>query len=238
MSQIVTLSLFRYKGFSNKWWAFTQMQWAYGKLKGTKGLDFHRMLGSGGDRGFGIYPNWSVYGLIAVWEKETDAEQFFQTHPAFQDFMDHSEEQWTLYLKTSKVHGEWSGSCPFQETVSYDKKALVGVLTRATIHTKHLRHFWKFVPSVSESVHDKKGLIFSIGVGELPIVQQATFSLWENSELMMAYAYSSPYHKEVVQKTRELGWYKEEMFARFVPYRSEGSWSGMDLLNKCLFKNN
>ncbi|MEM6697560.1 MAG: hypothetical protein AAF599_04140 [Bacteroidota bacterium] len=234
MSQIITISFFKYEGFSNKWWAFTQMQRAYGKLKGTKGLGFHRMLGSGGDRGFSIFPNWSTYGLIAVWEKATDAEQFFQKHSVFKDFLNYSQEHWTVYLKTSKVHGEWSGTCPFKETISYDKKALVGVLTRATIHTKYLRHFWKFVPSVSESVHDKKGLIFSVGVGELPIVQQATFSLWESSELMMEYAYKSAYHKEVVQKTRELGWYKEEMFARFLPYRSEGSWGGVDLLAQYL----
>ncbi|MEN0047576.1 MAG: hypothetical protein AAF806_11005 [Bacteroidota bacterium] len=234
MSQIITISFFKYEGFSNKWWAFTQMQRAYGKLKGTKGLGFHRMLGSGGDRGFSIFPNWSTYGLISVWEKATDAEQFFQKHSVFKDFLNYSQEHWTVYLKTSKVHGEWSGTCPFKETISYDKKALVGVLTRATIHTKYLRHFWKFVPSVSESVHDKKGLIFSVGVGELPIVQQATFSLWESSELMMEYAYKSAYHKEVVQKTRELGWYKEEMFARFLPYRSEGSWGGVDLLAQYL----
>jgi len=230
MSQIVTISFFRYEGFSNKWWAFTQMQWAYAKIKGTKGLEFYRMLGSGGDRGFSIYPNWGTYGLLAVWETEEAADQFFQSHLAFQNFLNHSEEYWIVYLKTSKVHGEWSGGCPFQETVDYDKNALVGVLTRATIYPKHLLHFWKFVPSVSASVHDKKGLIFSVGVGELPIVQQATFSLWENSELMMEYAYNSTYHKEVVQKTRELGWYKEELFARFLPYRSEGSWGGEDLL--------
>ncbi|MEL6719486.1 MAG: hypothetical protein AAFP82_12285, partial [Bacteroidota bacterium] len=127
MQEIVTLSFFRYEGFSNKWWAFTQMQLAYQRMKTVAGIGFHRMLGSGGHRGFSIFPNWSTYGLIAVWEKEEDADQFFQSHPAFQDFIEQSEEHWTVYLKTSKVHGEWSGSCPFQETIEYDKRALVGV---------------------------------------------------------------------------------------------------------------
>jgi hypothetical protein len=27
----------------------------------------------------------------------------------------------------------------------------------------------------------------------------------------------------VIQQTRELGWYKEELFARFVPYKMEGN---------------
>jgi hypothetical protein len=43
---------------------------------------------------------------------------------------------------------------------------------------------------------------------------------------MKAYAYRSRYHSEVVKKTRELGWYKEELFARFLPFDSAGTWHG------------
>ncbi|MEM0992836.1 MAG: hypothetical protein AAF847_18050 [Bacteroidota bacterium] len=222
-AEIVTLSFFRYQGFSDKWWAFTQMQRAYEQLKGTAGIQFHRMLGSGGKRGFSIFPNFGAYGLLSVWKEEQNAVDFFESHPSFQAFLEHSEQYWTVYLKTSKVHGLWEGSCPFQATIAPNKKTLVGVLTRATIYTKHLLHFWKFVPPVSASIHDKKGLLFSVGIGELPLVQQATFSLWESTELMMEYAYKSRYHREVVQKTRELGWYKEELFARFSPYKIEGN---------------
>ena len=58
----------------------------------------------------------------------------------------------------------------------------------------------------------------------MPLVQQATFSLWESSALMKAYAYQSEFHREVVQKTRQLGWYKEELFARFKPTKCYGTW--------------
>ncbi|MEM9884834.1 MAG: hypothetical protein AAF849_03010 [Bacteroidota bacterium] len=226
-AEIVTISFFEYKGFTNKWWAFKQMQIAYDSLAGTKGMKFHKMLGSGGKRGFSIFPNFGVYGFLSVWEKEQNATDFFSTHPSHQAFLEHAKQHWTIYLKTNKVHGSWEGASPFQTTISAQKNTLIGVLTRATIYTKHLIHFWKFVPPVSASVHDKKGLLFSIGIGELPLVQQATFSLWESSELMMAYAYKSRYHREVVQKTRELGWYKEELFARFHPYKTVGSWQGI-----------
>jgi hypothetical protein len=43
---------------------------------------------------------------------------------------------------------------------------------------------------------------------------------------MMDYAYQNPKHREVVALTRKLNWYKEEMFARFVPYKYTGSWDG------------
>lgn len=236
MKQCVTVSFFRYESLRSKWWAFTQMQLAYSKINGTEGLQFYRMLGTGGDKGFSIKPNFEVYGLLAVWKEESCAQQFFEQHKAFQNFRKHSEDQWTIYLNTVKAHGEWEGESPFEENATYNPKVLVGVLTRATIYTKHLRKFWQYVPQVSESIHDKKGLLFSVGVGELPLIQQATFSLWESSELMMAYAYKSEYHKEVVQKTRELGWYKEELFARFAPYKSVGSWEGKDILASYLNK--
>lgn len=230
--QIVTITFFRYEGAGAKWWAFKQMGIAGTQMAEVQGLAFFKLLGSGAGRGFSIWPNLSTYGFLAVWETETAANSFFEAHPSFQAFQSRSEDQWTIYLKPAKAHGTWDGVCPFEPTVAYDKTQLVGVLTRATIYPKYLYRFWRFVPPVSASVHEKKGLLFSIGVGELPLIQQATFSLWESSELMMDYAYKSKFHKEVVQKTRELGWYKEELFARFLPYKTTGSWQGENVLEE------
>ena len=229
-NQVVTITFFRYEGWSAKWWAFQQMGIAGAKMEEVEGLQFFKLLGSGAGRGFSIFPNLSAYGILSVWDTEAHADAFFEVHPSYADFQERSEEQWTVYLKTAKTHGSWDGTSPFAETIPYDKTQLVGVLTRATIYPKYLLRFWKFVPPVSASVHEKKGLLFSIGVGELPLIQQATFSLWESSELMMDYAYKSKFHKEVVQKTRELGWYKEELFARFSPYKTTGTWEGENIL--------
>jgi hypothetical protein len=66
----------------------------------------------------------------------------------------------------------------------------------------------------------------SIGVGEWPLIQQATISIWKTQREMIDYAYKNPKHREVVMLTRKLKWYKEEMFARFVPYKFEGKWEG------------
>ena len=70
------------------------------------------------------------------------------------------------------------------------------------------------------------GLILSIGVGEWPLIQQATISIWKTQAEMLDYAYKNPKHREVVMLTRKLKWYKEEMFVRFVPYKFEGIWEG------------
>lgn len=199
-------------------------------LRGTKGLRFCKMLGSGGGNGFSIWPDFTTYGLLAVWENEARAHAFFDQHPIPAEFISRAEEWLTLYMRTAKVHGEWGGSNPFPVTTDYAPDRLVGVLTRATIRPKHLWRFWRFVPGVSAAMSaHREGLLFSKGIGELPLIQQATFSLWDNSHAMQAYAYRSQHHRKVIQKTRELGWYQEELFARFHPYATDGSLTGVAL---------
>ena len=60
-----------------------------------------------------------------------------------------------------------------------------------------------------------KGLITSYGIGEMPWIKQATFSVWESKEDMKNFAYSVHEHKDVIRKTRSENWYKEELFVRF-----------------------
>ena len=227
--QITTISFFKFEGWKNQWWAFQQMAIVPSQLASIDGLTFGKVVGSGAANGFSIWPNWGVYGLLINWENENLAQTFFDQHSIFQSYQEHSKNDWTVYMHNTQVHGEWDGGQPFSPTRAFDKEQLVGVITRATIKLKYLPRFWKFVPKVSQSIEDKKGRLFSVGIGELPLIQQATFSIWESSTLMMEYAYKSKYHKEVVQKTRELGWYKEELFARFLPYKSSGNWEGVDM---------
>ena len=75
-----------------------------------------------------------------------------------------------------------------------------------------------------------EGLIYTKGVGEIPIVQMATFSLWKNFEAVKQFAYNSKQHQEAIRRTRNNDWYREELFARFQPYKSVGTWGGKDLL--------
>ncbi len=229
-AQIVTVSFFRYRGWRSRWWALQQMGRAPRELEQTPGLDFVKMLGSGGGNGFSIWPNFGVYGLLGVWEHEAAARCFMASNDQFAAFRATSAEHWTVFLRTVMVHGEWEGRCPFSVTRPSDPSAPVAVLTRATIRPGQLWRFWRFVPQVGRSIDDKPGLLFSIGVGELPLIQQATFSLWRDSEMMKNFAYRSRFHREVIKRTREYGWYSEELFARFQPYATEGAWQNGDPL--------
>lgn len=225
MSSITTITFFRYDTLPARWRAFRRMGLAGAQLEHVEGLQFSKMLGSGAGNGFSIWPNFSVYGLLCVWEKEEAASHFFNAHSLFEEYRRQCAGWWTTYMRAAKAHGEWEGRQPFPINETYDEHRLVGVITRATIRGRRLWRFWSFVPAVSRSMSDQAGRLFSIGIGELPLVQQATFSIWENSGAMKAYAYRSREHQEAIRRTRQLGWYKEELFARFHPYRAEGEWA-------------
>lgn len=204
------------------------MQFAHKQLYNVKGLLFYKLLGSGKAE-FNPRPDWSVYALLQVWDNEAMADEFFEGSALMDKYKNRSSEQWTLYLKNKVARGKWEGKNPF---VMHDQLSddipYVAAITRATIKTKFLRTFWKNVPSSQKPLHNNDGLLFTKGIGEVPISQMATFSLWKNQQALDEFAYRSKAHIKVIGETRRLNWYKEELFSRFQPYRSLGSWEGID----------
>lgn len=236
MSSITTLTLFRFPSLLNKTWAFGQMQFAHSSLRKIAGLNFYKLMGSGRDLGFSPFPDWGVYGLLCVWESEKAAEDFFSNSKIFQRYEAKTSEQWTVYMRPTHSKGLWSGGNPFTASTDLDSaNPLVAVVTRATIKINKLVKFWKYVPISQRPIQQGcPGLIYTKGIGEAPLVQMATFSIWENATALKNFAYNSPEHQEAIKKTRQIDWYKEEMFTRFQPYRSVGNWGGENLLAQYL----
>lgn len=227
-SQISTISLMRFDGFRNTFWIFGQMGKAPKKLEEVPGLQFFKLLGSGGGNGFSKSLNVNVYSLHCVWESEKHATEFFEFSDKFSEFKNRSSEVYTIFMKAIRAHGLWDGSNPY-ETQSFTPTGTVAVITRARIKLRFLPKFWRHVPSLGKNVSQAEGALIAIGIGEYPLFMQATFSIWESYEAMRAYAYGSPLHMDVIKKTRALGWYSEELFANFIPYRTVGSWKDLNL---------
>ena len=183
-------------------------------------------MGSGRGLGFNAFPDWSTYVLLQVWESEDDAHFFFDAAKIFQDYRNRATEIWTVYLKNVSAHGQWGGGNPFQIDESLSTTEIIFVLTRATIKWHKIISFWRYVPTSHQPLKDNSGLIYTKGVGELPVFQMATLSIWKDTESLNNFAYSSKEHREAINKTRKLNWYKEELFARFKPYKSIGTWEG------------
>ena len=228
--QITTISFFRYTSLRNKFWGLKMMQFAHKSLQNVSGLTFYRLLGSGKGRGFNPLPYWSVYALLQVWESEEDANEFFNSSDLMREYAVHSDELYTIYMKNISAGGTWVGKNPFEKGAQLDSDQPVAVITRATIKWNWLLRFWKYVPTSQKALEGNEGLIYTKGVGEIPIVQMATFSLWKNFESVKQFAYRSKQHQEAIRRTRKNNWYKEELFSRFQPYKSRGKWEGKDLL--------
>jgi len=222
MSQTTLISFFQYAGIKNKWHAFTRMGRSPILQKKINGLTFFKPLGTGSGNGFSIKPDFSTFGFLAVFKSEELAKEFLETD-VVKEYTQTTVSYSHVLMRTVKSHGEWSKLKPFESSVEYDKTKPLAVITRATIKPKLAYQFWKNVPAVSKSMDKYDELIFSKGIGEFPLLMQATFSLWSSAEAMMNYAYKNPKHAEMVKKTRELNWYSEELFARFQPFYQEGN---------------
>jgi hypothetical protein len=204
------------------------MQLAHAKLINTPGLKFYKLMGSGGNGGFGLWPNWSVYAFLGIWETTEDWEQFQAKNTFAIEAKERCTEQMTSFLQPIRTHGLWNGSNPFEPILPFEAKtdAPIAVITRAKIRIKRLPEFLLNTAVAKSVLKNQSDLLLSIGIGEKPLIYQATFSIWRNLEAMQQYAYKSPEHANVINKTRKRNWYSEELFTRFQVLRCEGFWNG------------
>lgn len=226
---VTTFTLMRFDN-AQRWWMLAQMGLARPVLSRIAGLRFWKLLGTGHGSGFSLRPNWNGYGVIGVWDAMDAAQDFLHGSTWMQDVRRRADELWTAYLQPTQSRGLWSGVNPFTPCLTKPNAGPIIVLTRATIRLSKLAAFWSAVPATSDALEGHTGLILSVGVGEAPLGRQATFSIWRDEQAIRDYARREPAHTDVIRRTREEGWYAEELFARFVAVGSEGTWAGSDPL--------
>jgi hypothetical protein len=209
------LTLFYFEGFADRWWAFSQMKLAHPRFEKIEGLKFYKLLGSGGGDGFKPWPNWGVFAFLSHWDNRQVAEKAFAEEDLFCEFKKRTSKQKTFVLEPISGHGHWDGIMPFKDFYPENRDMPIAVLTRARIKWSWILLFWMKVPAVRKSMRESPNLIQAIGVGELPLIEQATFSVWKDLESLNQYAYSKGKHKEAIVQTRKVKWYSEEMFIRF-----------------------
>ncbi|CAN5729073.1 hypothetical protein BH24ACT3_BH24ACT3_13760 [soil metagenome] len=214
-------------------------------LAATPGLRFSRLLGTGRGSSMTLSADLRRWALFAVWDDDEALTRFLAHSPVAHHWQRHGQETWSVGLEPLAAHGAWGGNNPLgHRHAPTGDVAPLAVLTRARIRPSKLAAFYRAVPAADRRLAAAPGRIASIGVGEAPVGRQATFSLGASADAVSDFAYRAftdgasadstdgdDDHRRIVARTRAEGWYAEELFARFRPYRSEGTWAGTDPLS-------
>jgi hypothetical protein len=199
-------------------------------LRLQKGCTFWQLLGCGRNGTFDLSPDWQQWGLLAVWDGRVDFDTFYKRSFITRWWDAFKVEKWTILCVPLQSHGKWDGKEPFGNPAIENYEGPIAILTRATIRLNRLKRFWDNVDEVTTLMRNAPGFIYSLGIGERPLYRQATFSIWNSPDDTKAFAYQSKAHTDVIKKTRDEGWYSEELFARFKPVASMGTLNNTDPL--------
>ncbi len=228
--QVVSLTLFRFPTLYDKHWALWQMLLLRGPLKRLPGVSFMRMVGCGSREGFFPWPNFGVYGLIAAWPSLAHAREQVEGSGPYRAYRAHASEAISFYLRPTRSRGAWGGRAPFEAQPGGGEGALA-VLTRAAIRPRHMLSFWGRTPAIRASIPRDGGLRFQAGMGEVPWLNQITFTVWTDPAELRAFAHdpAGP-HGAAAEAARTGGWFAEELFARFDVLACDGHWQGRAVL--------
>ena len=178
-----------------------------------KNQKFIKLLGTGSKEGFSVFPDFSNYILISAWENDKDREQFIKTHKVISKITDKCYERTEIKIDPYESKGSWNNSNPFVNKSDYKNEKIL-IITRARVRFKKMLDFLINTSKPSRSIKHHDGALFYKGVGELPIIEQATISIWESEEKMKLYAYNNSQHMKIISKARKRKWYSEELFVR------------------------
>lgn len=205
-------------------WGLSRLVLGARWLGKVPGLRFARVLGSGRDGGFGLAPGLDHQGLMCFFDDEDSARAFAADAPVMRAYRDHARESLVALLRASSCRGSWSGvSLAISAPAQAD--APMAALTRASIRLRHAAAFWQHAPAAHDGIARAAGCRLAVGLGEAPLLRQATFSLWDNARAMEAYARGGA-HLAAIKGAHEQGWFSESMFVRFAPIEISGQWHG------------
>lgn len=221
---IVSLSFFRFERASARLWAFYMMGRARFALPQVTGIGFWKLCGSGTGEGFTPVPNTAVYAILATWPDVETARTQTEAAPLFRRYQTKAAEHWTVYLETASARGVWSGKS--FDTTGRQINGPLAALTRATVKPTVALKFWNRVPDVSRMIGADRNVAFKIGIGEVPLLHQVTFSIWPDTHTMASFARENGPHAAAIRAVRDGDWFAEELYARFAILGDSGSWEG------------
>jgi hypothetical protein len=193
-------------------------------LRHTPGLRLAKMLGSGRDGGFGLQPSGSRQGLFLGFDDEISARCFIDHSPVLAAYRAHASELCVALLRATSSKGSWSGAA-LETTAEPPTDRPIATLTRASIKLRHAAKFWRMAPPAEAALAAAPGCLLAVGLGEAPLLRQATFTVWSGRAAMDNYARSGA-HLEAIRAAYAGQFFSESMFVRFTLLQLRGVWKG------------
>ena len=207
----------------HRMWGYARFVLGLFGLRDVPGLVMSKVMGSGDGGGFGLKPSGSRQALFCLFSNEESADAFLQSSIA-QAYQERAQEFCSAKLRAYSCKGTWSRRS-IAVTASLPEAGPIAALTRASIRPSSALRFWRMQPASEVSLNAASGCLLATGLGEAPFLRQATFSLWESTAAMDAYARTGA-HLEAIRAAHEGAYFSESMFARFVPLSLIGNWRG------------
>jgi hypothetical protein len=202
-------------------------------LRRTPGLRFAKLLGTGTARTFTMESaDLKHWAALTVWHDDESASAA-RDSVVFRRWQDSSTEELRVTMRPIRSKGRWSRVDPFGTVKPAEQRGSdtawagpVAALTRARLRPTTMASFWRAVPPVATELAGALGNRLALGVGELPIGVQGTFSIWDSAQHLTDFAYRSPAHLSAVRRTAPSRWYAEELFARLAVTDVVGTYEG------------
>ena len=207
-------------------WAVWRLARGARAFGAVPGLRFARVLGSGRDGGFGLEPGLDCQGVFAAFDSAEAAEGFAQHSGVAAAYRERALEHFSLTLQVSSCRGSWGGQT-MAPAAGPAPSGPVAALTRAAIKPTRMREFWRHSPPAEADLAAAPGCRLAVGLGEAPLLRQATFSLWDSVPAMEAYARQGA-HQRAIRASWGGSYFSEWMFVRFRPLALRGRWHGRD----------
>ena len=210
-------------------WALWRLARGGRALGAVPGMRFARVLGSGRNGGFGLEPGLDCQGVFAAFDTADATEAFALRSAVAQAYRERAVEHFSLTLQATSCRGSWGGQA-MAPAAEPPTQGPVAALTRAAIKPARMREFWRHSPPAEAELTAAPGCRLAVGLGEAPLLRQATFSLWDSVQAMDAYARRGA-HQRAIRASWGGDYFSEWMFVRFRPLALRGRWHGRDFDN-------
>ena len=214
-------------------WSWLRLVAGATPYKDVPGLTMVKVMGSGHGGGFSLRPSATHQGLICTFSHLDLALKFLDS-PAVQAYRSRARECWLGVLSVQSARGHWDkqawqSSSPQSLASQVDNvkmpKAPFAVLTRASIVPTKAMAFWRYAPAAQADLGQAPGCLLAMGLGEAPLVRQCTFSLWQDTAAMLAYAHQGA-HQVASAAAYKHQFFSESLFVRMQVLQMAGVWQG------------